>query len=63
MIYVLDKNLLQRGKRKENYCLQMNSYYMPEMGAYDPQTLQKVYFQEFLQLRSGLEGNLSKKMV
>lgn len=36
---------------------------MPEMGVYDPQTLKKVYFQEFLQLRSGLKGNLSRKMV
>lgn len=33
------------------------------MGAYDPQTLQKAYFQEFLQQMSGLKGNLSKKMV
>lgn len=32
------------------------------MVEYDPRTLKKVDFQEFLQLKPGSEGNLSKKM-
>lgn len=35
---------------------------MPEMVEYDPQTLKRVYFQEFSQRQSDSKGNLSKRM-
>lgn len=41
----------------------LHSYNMPEMVGYDPQTLKKVYFQEFSQLDSDSQGSLYKKMA